>query len=530
MNLLMNSKGTSQSLLVASFEPRRGGRLIATLRTTETTRREAGSPSALLLLLRMLQLLLRMLQLLLHVAPITAVTNQFLAATSIQLHPSVSQQPIWDYSWTNNELQTDVDVVSIHEDAAYGVPWEHFFSANDTVPPPTSWSTHIVTMQAALSGGVWQTAHGSFLTLSLVNNGLGRTCPAGNATESGGTQTFVGPLTGPCSGCYDFNPATNPEAQLVRDAHLKYVDTMVRAIRPRFLCHAPEVNMYASRCSATQWQAVVSFANDVYKVAKAANTSVTVFPSFQAGFLRGEADASDPCRGKSVLPCVTAAKLQIEPLSRDLFALSAYPSFNGPPLAGSYANGMGNFSLGGQLAFSFEGYLEGILSELPRVGERLAIAETGAIATNVTVQLDQGNNHECVNFLRSDPQRAAVWLQYLADLPANMKEASFGLGSVGSSGGGWELLTWWSDADWLPASVQTECYKDECSFPHGKAPYCQILTEFRELYKAQAGEQAQWQGEMSLKTFGTMGLREFDLTPRAELFEVWRQMRVAAAT
>ena len=464
-----------------------------------------------------------LLLLLLRGVPTMAPASQFLAATSIQLHPDLSQQPIWDYSWTNNELQADADVVSVHEDAAYGIPWEHFFSAKGTVPPPTPWSEHIATMQAALShGGVWQTAHGSFLTLSLVNNGLGRTCPAGNATESGGTATFVGPLTGPCSGCYDFNPATNPEAQLVRDAHLKYVDTMVRAIRPRFLCHAPEVNLYASSCSATQWQSVVSFANDVYKVAKAANTSVTVFPSFQAGFLRGEAGVGDTCHGKAVLPCITAAKLQIQQLSRDLFALSAYPSFNGPPLAGSYTNGMGNFTIGDQLASSFEGYLEGILSELPREGERLAIAETGAIATNVTVQVDRGSSHGCVTLLRSDPHRAAAWLQYLAGLPA-VTEVE------GGGGGGWELLTWWSDADWLPASVQTECYKDVCSFPHGKAPYCQILTIFRELYKAQAGEQAEWQGEMSLKTFGTMGLREFDLTPRPELFEVWRQMRVAAA-
>lgn len=333
-------------------------------------------------------------------------------------------------------------------------------------------------------------------------------------TENGATQTFVGPLTGPCTGCYDFNPATNPEAQLVRDAHLRYVDAMVRAIRPRFLCHAPELNLYASTCSATQWEAVVDFANDVYQTAKAANSTVSVFPSFQAGFLRGEEGGAQSmlCHGKPVLPCITAAKLQIEPLRRDLFALSAYPSFSGPALMGasgivSYAHGMGNFTAGDQLASSFEGYLEAILSELPRAGEGLAIAETGAIATNVTVQLDQGSKHGCINLLRSDATRAAGWLSYLAKL------------------GGWGLLTWWSDADWLPASVESECFKDVCSFPHGQAPFCQVLTEFRELYKTTGGEANEWQGELVLKTFGTMGLRESDLTPRPELLEVWRKMR-----
>ena len=440
-----------------------------------------------------------------------------LAATSIQLHSDVTKQPIWDFSFANDELQTDVDVVSIHEDAAFGIPWEHFFAENvSTVPAPTAWVQHLEDIEHALTDGVWRTAHGSFLTLSLVNNGLGRTCPAGNVTADAGTTTFIGPLTGPCTACYDFDPKTNPEAQLVRDAHLKYVYTMVTLLKPRFLCHAPEVNMYASSCSAAQWKAVVEFANDVYNVAKEANSSVTVFPSFQASFLRGEEGTAQNCRGRPVAPCLASSKAQIEPLQRDLFALSMYPSFMGSPLNGSYANGQGNFTVGDRLSSNFDGLLEGILTSLPRVGESIAIAETGAIATNVTVQLDQGSNHGCITFLQSDAQLAAGWLQYLAALPARV--------TGGAGNMGWKLLTWWSDADWLPGSVEAACYKTMCGFPHGHAPYCQILTEFRELYKAQGGEQNEWQGEMTVKTFGTMGLREYDLSPRAELFRVWRGM------
>ena len=453
----------------------------------------------------------------------TGDSRPLLAATSIQLHSDVTKQPIWDFSFANDELQTDVDVVSIHEDAAFGVPWEHFFAANmSTVPPPAVWVQHLEDMEHALTDGVWRTAHGSFLTLSLVNNGLGRTCPAGNVTADAGTTTFVGPLTGPCTACYDFDPKTNPEAQLVRDAHLKYVYTMVTLLKPRFLCHAPEVNMYASSCSAAQWKAVVDFANDVYNVAKQANSSVTVFPSFQASFLRGEEGTAQNCRGRPVAPCLASSRAQIEPLQRDLFALSMYPSFMGSPLDGSYANGQGNFSAGDRLPSSFDGLLEGILTSFPRAGESIAMAETGAIATNVTVQLDQGSNHGCVTFLESDAQLAAGWLKYLAAVPATVT------GGAGIKG--WKLLTWWSDADWLPGSVEAGCYKTMCGFPHGNAPYCKILTEFRELYKAQGGEQDEWQGEMTVKTFGTMGLREYDLSPRAELFEVWRGMAAGHAT
>ena len=246
------------------------------------------------------------------------------------------------------------------QDAGWGIPWAHFFAADGATAPPAIWSRHIAALQAAQrSGGVWSTPGGNFLTLSLVNNGLGRTCPASNVTDSGASDSFVGPVTGPCTGCYDFDPTRNPEAALVRAAHLKYVTMMVKALRPRYLCHAPEVNQYASVCSAEQWASVVEFANDVFAVAKLANASIAVFPSFQAGFLRGEANNGDKCRARAVAPCIAASKAQIAPLKRDLFALSAYPSFLGPPVGGSFANGAGNFSFGGKLASSFTGYLLG---------------------------------------------------------------------------------------------------------------------------------------------------------------------------
>ena len=70
--------------------------------------------------------------------------------------------------------------------------------------------------------------------------------------------------------------------------------------------------------------------------------------------------------------------------------------------------------------------------------------------------------------------------------------------------------------------MEAECFSEACSWPHKTAPYCQIIDQFRTAYKAKGGE---WTGELVLKEFGTTGLREYDLTPRPELFEVWRQLR-----
>ena len=506
------------------------------------------------------------------------------AATPIQLHANTRAAPLWDFSLTNTELRTDVDVVSVHEDAMWGVPWDHFLSlgnGNSTPvplgPPPAAWSAHVAAMQGALAGGgVWRTktGHGPFLTLTLFNGGLGgRSCPALNVTASGDSTQFVGPSTGQvCAGCYDFDPASNPEAAIVRAAHIRYVETMVRALRPRFLCHAPEINMYASACSPVRWAAAVDFANDVYDAAKAAalngSASLSVFPSFQAAFLRGDEGAGPggdgACRGKPVAPCVAAAKLQIEPLRRDLFALSMYPSFFGPPV-GSYADGMGTFMIGASFQRNFSGYLDGVLTQLPRAGEAVAVAETGAIAANVTLQFPVGTPHSslngCVGFLHSDPALAAGWLRYLvgdaARLLARRRDggdggvaggvagggnagggsagtraggagdvgAGHGRGNSSRAGSGWELLTWWSDADFLPAKVEAECFPTACGFPRESAPFCRDIKVFRASYEASRSKGEGWQGELALKAFGAMGLREYDLTPRAELLDLWRGLQ-----
>eukprot|EP00729_Bicosta_minor_P014643 gene14643-15895_t len=192
--------------------------------------------------------------------------SQFLgAATAIQLQPYLSDH-FSAYTYTNT-TRSDVDIISVHEDAGWGIPWSHFFSlsANGTAP-----ERHIADVShALLSGnGVWNTAAGSFLTLSLVNGG-----------------------------CYNFDPASNPEAHDVRNAHLQYVTAMVMKLKPRFLCHAPEVNMYRSSCNASAWASVVQFANDVYAAAKKVNSSILVFPSFQAKYLRG--DLSDEASGEA---------------------------------------------------------------------------------------------------------------------------------------------------------------------------------------------------------------------------------------
>ena len=128
-----------------------------------------------------------------------------------------------------------------------------------------------------------------------------------------------------------------------------------------------------------------------------------------------------------------------------------------------------------------------------------------------------GLSHKCATLLESSAHLAAGWLQYLVEVVG----ASSAHGALG-----FELLTWWSDADYMPASVEEECYSTACGWPHGDAPFCRVITAFRTVYKEKGGA---WTGELVLKEFGTMGLRDYDLKPRAELMKVWQQLRQHAA-
>ena len=46
--------------------------------------------------------------------------------------------------------------------------------------------------------------------------------------------------------------------------------------------------MFRRACGPALWAGVVDFANEVYSAIKDERPSATVFPSFQAGFLRGQ--------------------------------------------------------------------------------------------------------------------------------------------------------------------------------------------------------------------------------------------------
>ena len=87
------------------------------------------------------------------------------------------------------------------------------------------------------------------------------------------------------------------------------------------------------------------------------------------------------------------------------------------------------------------------------------------------------------------------WMEYLFKLSAEF-------------GDRFQLVTWFSDIDFLPARVQSGCFLESCQELEQSsedAKYCHATQIFRDA--AAASGQPAWVGEASLKTFGNMGLR-----------------------
>lgn len=135
-----------------------------------------------------------------------------------------------------------------------------------------------------------------------------------------------------------------------------------------------------------------------------------------------------------------------------------------------------------------------------RGNERALIAETGWPSTPLIARMSNGTCYMVFDF---DERDSAAYLERVL---SDAKRIDM------------ELVTWWSDRDLVTSKLMTEC---PCAFD---STWCTVLDIFRG--PAVPGmPEAQFYGEVLLKAFGSMGLRDYTGKARAGHMSAWNAVR-----
>jgi hypothetical protein len=221
----------------------------------------------------------------------------------------------------------------------------------------------------------------------------------------------------------------------------------------------------------------VAVANAAYDRVKAVKPDAVVFPSIQIDLLYGYGEDCSP-RGDPA--CFEVNYARLANLKRDRFAISTYPHL----LA----------ELGDPTALPADWFTRAA----SRNNEPMVIAETGWNSTPVRAL----HISDCITFPdSSEADQLAYFNRLIQEATTN----------------GMDLVTWWSNRDVLPAEIMTDC---PCTFD---LDWCAVL----ELFRAAGGSDPtlQYIQEVFFKAFGTMGLRNYDGTPKPGFFSRWSEVR-----
>jgi len=135
-----------------------------------------------------------------------------------------------------------------------------------------------------------------------------------------------------------------------------------------------------------------------------------------------------------------------------------------------------------------------------RAGETPLIAETGWPSTDIVVRAKDGSCPTIFSF--TEKESAAYLGRILGD----------------ADRAGIDLVTWWSDRDLVVKELMTAC---PCTFD---TTWCTVLDIFRGPATT-GGADTQLFNELLLKAFGTMGLRNYDGTPKLRHLALWNAAR-----
>ncbi len=245
-----------------------------------------------------------------------------------------------------------------------------------------------------------------------------------------------------------------------------------------------EPNLYYASCggNTATWRYLVKLERDVYRAVKSEFPSMLLFPSFNLEAIYGvNALAAQDTGGFD-----QAHYLALLAMKRDRLGLVSFPQVIGNPY---------------KLPVD---YLTRILDRNPNEPP-VVITEIGWNSSSITYY-DQVNRN-CV-MAYSEPSYVSAFLKFVL---------------YSGYAGNFDVITWWSSRDEMPAGVVDTC------FPEAKPPdfgectdnvWCVAVSAARA-YPPPGSVPAL--AELSLKAFGTMGLRLYDGTGKDDVLSTWQQ-------
>jgi hypothetical protein len=393
----------------------------------------------------------------------------YLSATGSQATPN--QTPLHQQhtpAFPISAVAQDVEVISVFPEHL-GFPVDLFLN---TAPPPAThpWTVEITKLANAAKGT------GKHIALNMA---LIRDYPVSRAYLHNGElkldRTWL-------PRCYDMS--NDAIGALIGQAYVNYARWLTNLFLPKYVIVMAEINVYYANClgDTSGWRALVNVERAAYDAIRATNLSIPIFPSFKL----------EELYGNSLTGFDTAQYDAFANLKRDFFGISAYPS--GLPMAGGVMN---PYVLPAD-------YLSRVKDRRPQE-KRLLITETGWNSQSIAIHY-QG---ACVPYLTfSDPSFTHAYLNYVLYY-AWLND--------------FEMVTWWSDRDLIPANVMDTCYPP---LPAGSAAcngdlWCLSVAQY------QADYSLFWPApfsELVFKVFGTMGLRDYAGNPKPGTTQLWQQV------
>lgn len=407
--------------------------------------------------------------------PPPATRSFLMGATPFQagLVNGVVAFPDWKF-----ENLADRDLLSVHADDFWGVPWSHCSAAGCSGLPP-SW----VAQWAQLAANAQATGKPLYLALSPLTDrrALAR------RVEADGSLADYWTAQEDAVGCYLF--ASDPDAARHKASYIAYVRYLVDLVKPRFLSPAVELNMPFTTCPA-QKAAWMAWYADVHNALKAAYPDLIVFPTFQLEYLYGVASTATRCAGGTFNQCFEQRLAEALTVPGDRMALSTYPigwtfeaEFNHAPPPDTFAR---------------------IKQATTR---RIWVAETGWAANSFLASYAHGAEGTCGPVALPATQTVAG--RGLMDVANDAGQAAYMSWLLGEAQAqGMEAVVWWLNRDYLDGNAAGTC---PCA--PAESPTCLMAEVFHTL----AGDP----GEALLRAFGNMGMRRNDGSTRPS-HAVWR--------